>query len=103
MHSSSFSFWSSKSRSPKVPSFDFDLKVWLCRPARLPPPMQDGGPSVCRRFFSRQAVTSAPFHIVGEIAHRLLRNDAALASGERCLRFVNGGEDLSTRSLALFP
>ena len=45
----------------------------------------------------------ALLHFLGELAYGLLGNNAPIATGERGLSLVDGGENLRAGTLAFFP
>jgi hypothetical protein len=51
----------------------------------------------------REAGASASHHFASEVAHRLLRDDAAFTAGKRSLGPIDRGGVLQTGALTLFP
>lgn len=50
-----------------------------------------------------KAGATAPFHLVGQLPHRLLRNRATFSTLEGSLRRVHRGQNFRPGALAFFP
>jgi hypothetical protein len=65
--------------------------------------MFGGVPSAGRWLPGGKADTSAPFHVIGKLAHGFLRDDASFAPGKRSFRFIDRGKRFRACALTLFP
>ena len=54
-------------------------------------------------MFGGQAGASAPRHLLGKLAHGLLRKRAPFATGKRGFRLIDGSQDFRAGTFALLP
>jgi hypothetical protein len=47
--------------------------------------------------------TTAPLYVLGQLAHRFLRDDTSFAARKRSFSFIDGGKDFRAGALALLP
>lgn len=65
--------------------------------------MRGDEPLARRLLFSSQAGASAPFHVLGKLAHGFFRNDAPCPSDKRSLSHVHRRQNFHAPALAFFP
>src|SRR5208337_5158045 len=75
----------------------------LCRLTPLRPSVQDDAPLSGRGLLRRESVPSALLHFCRKVAHGLLRDDAAFASGNGDFSLIECNENFRAGALAFFP
>ena len=62
-----------------------------------------GAPSARRRLFGGETLFAAPFHFPSQLPHRLLGDEASLATGKRGFGVIQSCQKLGSLALRFFP